>query len=101
MGAPPNWMTYIGTPNVDDTARQASSLGATILKAPADIPTIGRFAVIQDPQGAAFAVFTPSGAPASDATPTIGDFSWHELATTDAKAAFTFYQRLFGWEETS
>jgi predicted enzyme related to lactoylglutathione lyase len=101
MGAPPNWMTYIGTPNVDDTARQAASLGATILKAPADIPTIGRFAVIQDPQGAAFAAFTPSGAPGSDATPTIGDFSWHELATTDAKAAFTFYQRLFGWEETS
>jgi predicted enzyme related to lactoylglutathione lyase len=100
MGAPPNWMTYIGTPNVDDTARQAASLGATILKAPEDIPTIGRFAVLQDPQGAAFAIFTPNRPPPSGEM-TVGDFSWHELATTDQKAAFTFYQRLFGWEETS
>jgi uncharacterized protein len=101
MGAPPNWLTYIGTPNVDETARQAASLGATVLKAPADIPTIGRFAVIQDPQGAVFALFTPNRPPAPDGDMTIGDFSWHELATTDAKAALTFYQRLFGWEETS
>jgi predicted enzyme related to lactoylglutathione lyase len=100
MGAPPNWMTYIGTADVDETARQAVSMGATVLKAPDDIPTIGRFAVIQDPQGATFAIFTPNQAPGAEAAPTIGDFSWHELATSDASAALTFYQRLFGWEET-
>jgi predicted enzyme related to lactoylglutathione lyase len=100
MGAPPSWITYIGTPNVDEAARLAASLGATIHKAPTDIPTIGRFAVVQDPQGASFALFTPNR-PASEANPTVGDFSWHELATTDPKAAFAFYQRLFGWEETS
>ena len=31
----------------------------------------------------------------------LGDFSWHELATTDWKAALSFYQKLFGWETTS
>jgi len=104
MGVPPNWLTYIGTPNVDDTARQATALGGKILKQPADIPTVGRFAVIQDPQGAVFAAFTPaqgSQGPQADAPPTVGDFSWHELATTDWRGALTFYQRLFGWEETS
>ncbi len=103
MGVPPNWVTYIGTPNVDDTARQAAALGGKILKQPADIPTVGRFAIIQDPQGAVFAAFTPAPAqgPPADAPPTVGDFSWHELATTDWRAALTFYQRLFGWEETS
>jgi hypothetical protein len=101
MGAPPSWLTYIGTPNVDETAQQAVSLGGKILKPPADIPTVGRFAVVQDPQGAAFAVFTPQGDAGADAAPGLGDFSWHELLTTDWRAALTFYQKLFGWEATS
>lgn len=103
LGAPPSWLTYIGTPNVDETVKQAGTLGAKVHKAPSDIPTIGRFAILEDPLGAIFAVFTPlPGQPARpDAAPGLGDFSWHELATTDWRAALTFYQRLFGWEETS
>jgi predicted enzyme related to lactoylglutathione lyase len=30
--------------------------------------------------------------------PLIGQFSWHELATSDHEAAFAFYSNLFGWE---
>jgi predicted enzyme related to lactoylglutathione lyase len=101
MGTPPNWLTYIGTPDVDGTARQATSLGAKILRQPSDIPKVGRFAVIQDPQGAVFAAFTPAQDASSDASPVVGDFSWHELVTTDWPAAFSFYQRLFGWEKTN
>ena len=101
MGAPPNWLTYIGTPNVDETAQQAAALGGKILRQPADIPTIGRFAVIADPQGAVFAAFTPAQGSQADVPPAVGDFSWHELATSDWRAALTFYQRLFGWEETN
>jgi predicted enzyme related to lactoylglutathione lyase len=101
MGAPPSWITYIGTPDVDETVRQAASLGGKILKPAADIPTVVRFAAIQDPQGAVFSAFTPAQAPRSDTEPTIGDFSWHELATTDWRAALTFYQQLFGWEAIS
>src|SRR5437773_1647582 len=37
MGAPPHWLSYIGTPDVDATAREAAALGATILKQPTDI----------------------------------------------------------------
>jgi predicted enzyme related to lactoylglutathione lyase len=101
MGAPPSWMTYIGTNDVDDTARLATSLGAKVLKAPEDIPGAGRYAVLQDPQGAVFGLYKSNQAPGPDSVPVIGEFSWHELATTDAKSALTFYQRLFGWEETS
>jgi predicted enzyme related to lactoylglutathione lyase len=101
MGVPPNWFTYIGTKDVDETARLAASLGATVLRAPADIPDTGRFAVIRDPQGATFGIFKSNQPSGADAAPEVGDFSWHELATTDAKAAFDFYRRLFGWEETS
>jgi predicted enzyme related to lactoylglutathione lyase len=94
--APAHWMMYVGTPNVDDTCAQAQSLGARLCKAPSDIPNVGRFAVLADPQGATFAVFTPgSGPPPSQ--PQFGGFSWHELATTDVASALRFYGALFGW----
>jgi predicted enzyme related to lactoylglutathione lyase len=94
-GAPPSWLVYIGTPDVDGTAAHAERLGGKVLKAPADIPSVGRFAVLADPQGAAFAVFTPSPTPAGAAPST--DFSWHELATSDPQGALAFYSELFGW----
>jgi predicted enzyme related to lactoylglutathione lyase len=100
--SPLMWLVYIATPNVDETAGQAERLGGKVVKKPADIPTIGRFAIIQDPQGALFVAFTPlqqSGPPAPDA-PGVGDFSWHELLTTNWRAALAFYKSLFGWEET-
>ena len=56
MGAPPNWMMYVGTPNVDDTAMRVAQLGGRVLKQPDDIPNTGRFATLQDPQGATFSV---------------------------------------------
>jgi predicted enzyme related to lactoylglutathione lyase len=93
-GAPPSWLVYIGTPDVDATAAAAQRLGGKVLKPPADIPAVGRFAVLSDPQGATFAVFTPGGSPAG--TPS-RDFSWHELATSDPQGALAFYSELFGW----
>jgi predicted enzyme related to lactoylglutathione lyase len=63
---------------------------------------VGRFAVMSDPQGAVFAIFTPAGqAPGHEGAPELGEFSWHELATTEPPAAFRFYEKLFGWEKTT
>jgi predicted enzyme related to lactoylglutathione lyase len=100
MGSPPCWLIYIGTPDVDETSRRAADLGGTVLRAPADIPEVGRFAVLADPQGAVFAAFTPKNMSMNVPRADIGGFSWHELATTDWQAALDFYQRLFGWEKT-
>jgi len=94
-GAPPSWLIYIGTPDVDATVAAAERLGGKVLKAPADIPSVGRFAVLSDPQGATFAVFTPGASPEGGAMST--DFSWHELATSDQQGAVSFYSELFGW----
>lgn len=100
--APPHWLAYVSTPDVDATAAEATALGAQVIAGPEDIPNVGRFAVLTDPQGAAFAVYTSSNpAPASDGPAQPGEFSWHELATTDPDAAWRFYQALFGWKETS
>ena len=55
-GPPSHWLIYVGTSSVDASCAQAQGLGARVLKAPADIPNVGRFAVLSDPQGGAFAV---------------------------------------------
>jgi len=97
-GTPAHWLVYVGTPSVDATVTQAQALGARLCKEATDIPNVGRFAVLADPQGATFAVFTPgSGTP--PAQPAQGAFSWHELQTTDVGAALRFYGELFGWSK--
>jgi len=101
QGVPPNWMPYVESNNVDETTRLATSLGGKAVVPPSDIPNVGRFAVVQDPQGATFGVYKsirPSAA--WDGTPVLGRFSWHELMTTDYQKAFEFYKKLFGWEKT-
>jgi predicted enzyme related to lactoylglutathione lyase len=101
QGMPPNWMPYVEANNVDEIARLAGTLGGKTVVEPTDIPEHGRFAVLQDPQGATFGVYKANGASRSwDGNPTIGRFSWHELMTTDYKAAADFYRKLFGWDKT-
>ena len=63
QGAPPHWLGYIATPDVDATVKQATGHGATLLHGPADSPTVGRIAVMQDPTGAVFAGHTAAGDP--------------------------------------
>jgi predicted enzyme related to lactoylglutathione lyase len=55
---PPAWGIYITVKDVDATVAKAKELGGKILVEPQDIPEVGRFSVIQDPQGAGFAVMT-------------------------------------------
>ena len=98
QGARPLWLPYVQVPEVDASNDQAVGLGAKSLVAPTDIPTIGRFAMLADPQGATFAIFKPEGdTPGPDGPTKPGQFSWHELATTDYEAALGFYSELFGW----
>ena len=50
--APPIWGPYVTVTDADATARRCTELGGKVLRGPADIPTVGRFVVLQDPQGA-------------------------------------------------
>jgi predicted enzyme related to lactoylglutathione lyase len=54
---PPNWLLYFGVPDVDATVAKAQELGGTIIVPASDIPDTGRFACIQDPQGAVLSVY--------------------------------------------
>jgi predicted enzyme related to lactoylglutathione lyase len=100
-GAPPHWLAYVAVPDTDATVAKAMELGGKVLVSATDIPTTGRFAVLQDPQQAVFAVFTPAeNEPGHKGPPAVGEFSWHELAAAECSAAFDFYHKLFGWEKT-
>lgn len=55
-GVPPHWMPYFGATSSDATASRAKELGGNVLMGPMQIP-MGKIAVVQDPQGATFALF--------------------------------------------
>jgi len=57
--------------------------------------------VLSDPQGALFALYMPLNAMSDAQEPKRGEFSWHELMTSDPNAAFAFYAELFGWTKTT
>jgi uncharacterized protein len=48
---PPHWGTYVTVDDVDTTVKMVKELGGKVLMSPQDIPTVGRFTLIQDPQG--------------------------------------------------
>jgi predicted enzyme related to lactoylglutathione lyase len=58
QGMPPMWGIYVTVQNVDETAKLARELGGKVLMEPRDIPQVGRFCVIQDPQGAVISAIT-------------------------------------------
>jgi predicted enzyme related to lactoylglutathione lyase len=99
MGVPPHWMAHVQVADVDKTAALAKKLGGKVLKEPTDIATVGRFAVIGDPQGASISVFKPSKPMTAHDKTKEGEFCWNELLTSDLEGAFKFYSELFGWKK--
>ncbi len=102
-GGRPGWIGYIAADDVDAMAARVKDAGGSVHRAPEDIPDVGRFAVVADPQGAVFTLFKPLGGeeperPAAGAAP--GRVGWHELHAADREAAFAFYAGLFGWTKT-
>jgi predicted enzyme related to lactoylglutathione lyase len=98
-GIPPYWLSYIATPNVDETTSKAIELGSSAPNPGMDIPGVGRFSVVLDPQGAAFSPFTDtSGTDVPEGQiPPVGGVSWNELMSKDAQASKSFYSHVFGY----
>lgn len=93
------WLPYVGTADINATLQLAEKLGGKVVKPVTGISSGGSYAVLADPQGALFGVHWGPNSKAPGGMPQVGQFSWQELATTDYKAAFAFYQALFGWQK--
>jgi predicted enzyme related to lactoylglutathione lyase len=97
--APPFWAMYIGVPKLEDAVAQITKLGGRTHTDVISIPDVGRMQLMQDPQGAVFYIIEPSSREQRPETePEIGQASWHELMTTDWRAAMKFYEDVFHWQ---
>jgi predicted enzyme related to lactoylglutathione lyase len=99
-GPMPAWIGYIHVPDVDACADRVVAAGGKLHKGPTDVPGMLRFAVMLDPQGAPFVLFTADPrmpSPTRPAPGTPGTIGWHELMAADGDSAFDFYSSQFGW----
>jgi uncharacterized protein len=97
QGVPPHWLSYVSVKSADETADKAKSLGGTLMKEPFDVGDVGRMSVIQDPTGAAFAIWQAGTTAGSGIYNVPNSLCWNELATPDTDKAGNFYTGLFGW----
>jgi len=93
------WVGYVGVDDADSAAAKVKKLGGRVLGEPRDIPGIGRFAMVADPQGAAFNLFKANQPGERAASNEPGHVGWHELHTSDWQKAYEFYSALFGWSK--
>ncbi|WCT73361.1 VOC family protein [Sphingomonas naphthae] len=102
-GAQPSWMGHVAVDDVDAKAAEVTAAGGRIVHGPIDIPTVGRFAVAVDRQGASFSIFKSLQDPGENCglppPMTPGHIGWRELHTSDWEDAFDFYSGLFGWKK--
>jgi uncharacterized protein len=97
--APPFWAMYIGVAKLEETAAEITRRGGRAHTEVITVPGVGRMQMMADPQGAVFYIYEPSGSDhRAEAAPEIGEASWHELMTTDWRAAMKFYEQVFGWQ---
>lgn len=99
MPGGPKWLPYFGVADVDGMTDMVRHLGGEVQLEPTDIPGVGRFSFVTDPQGAAFYLMRgDSDEDSRSFAPTVeGHCSWNELVTSDQDAALDFYGKLFGW----
>ena len=97
---PPFWMSYVSVSDVDACAERAKTAGGKVHRAPTDIPGVGRFAIISDPNGATTAAFkSKNGDPKQ--VMGAGEFCWESLQTPNPKSDIAFYKTVYGWSEAT
>jgi uncharacterized protein len=99
MGAGPGWLGYVSVADVDASVARIVAAGGKLLSPAMDVPSVGRMAMVADPQGARLHVMAPIGESSTTASGGPGYGGWHELHTTDWKSALDFYHDQFGWQK--
>jgi uncharacterized protein len=91
-GAPNHWISYLAVDDVDARAKKATEHGGKVLVPPTDIPGVGRFALVADPQGARFNLFKGTSDEGGSTR-----FHWNELWSPNAREVLPFYQEVLGF----
>ncbi|MDC0713991.1 VOC family protein [Stigmatella sp. ncwal1] len=98
-GMRPTWLGYVAVDDVDEAVSGIVAAGGARHLPPTDVPGVGRFSMVADPQGVLFYVMRGAvdGTSTSFHASKSGHCQWNELATSDPAAALAFYNGRFGW----
>lgn len=98
-GAPPVWVSYISTHDIDATAARATEAGGNVFMPPMDVMEEGRLALVQDPTGAVVGLWQPRNHIGAALVNRPNTVIWNELQTRDISSTRAFYQHVFGWTD--
>lgn len=96
-GIPSHWIGYVAVEDCDAAVKRTIDLGGNCLVPAIDVPQVGRFAIVQDPQGAVLKPFSVQKQITLPEKSVNGWPAWNELLTKDVAAARNFYCSVFGW----
>ncbi|MGP4088058.1 VOC family protein [Streptomyces sp. KR55] len=96
-GQPVAWTVSFSVRDADESAREITAAGGTVLMGPMDVFDMGRFAVAVDPSGAAFTLWQPRAFEGAGLFNAPGSLGWVELMTREPARARDFYTTVFGW----
>jgi predicted enzyme related to lactoylglutathione lyase len=97
---PLQWMPHMQVADVAASVARAAELGGSVLMHAHDDDGASQWAVLLDPNGAAFGIIpvVPAEAiPPADAAARAGRIAWLDLTVPDAKATRDFYREVIGW----
>jgi predicted enzyme related to lactoylglutathione lyase len=92
------WLVSISTEDVDKAARAAEAAGGRVLEAARDVPGRGRYAIVEDSQGAVFVLLRSETGDPADRRGVDHEWIWGELWTPDTNRAKRFYADVVGYE---
>jgi len=91
-GEPDRWAVYFATDDLDGTVKRAVDAGATVVNPLVELPDRGRYAILRDPEGAAFRLWEGSAWHGAELMSEHGATTWFELRTSDTARAAEFYR---------
>ncbi|MCX6924933.1 MAG: SRPBCC domain-containing protein [Verrucomicrobia bacterium] len=90
---PAHWLGYISVADVDATAKKVGEAGGQVMMPPFDVPTVGRIAVIHDPQGVAVGIFQPLAKAVNHVQ---NQVVWCDIPVKVLDRAIRFYSAVLG-----
>jgi uncharacterized protein len=94
---PAAWLSYVSVEEVEASVARVRELGGIVVDGPARVGAAGRMALVQDPQGALFALWEPGDHVGAALVNEVGAMVWQHLSTLEVGSARDWYAQLFGW----
>ena len=96
--APPTWLTYLASDDVDATVARITAAGGRVVADPMDVMDAGRMAIVTDSGGGLFGLWRGRRITGAELVNEPGAQTWNEVMGHDFEAAKSFYQAVFGYE---